>query len=134
MSGTSGAAAIGQAVDWGFAATVGAKLARSAPPVTEYTRRQAISELAESSRAAEPPVRDVTRLTTQGPVPDARIVDRPEWIKAATESMRVMTGGATSPKGFLTGRVTGAQTGAVLAFVSSELDRTRRSSSSMTVA
>lgn len=119
MSGTSGAAAIGQAVDWGFAATVGAKLARSAPPVTEYTRRQAISQLAESSQAAEPPVRDVTRLATPGPVPDALIVDRPEWIKAATESMRVMTGGAASPKGFLTGRVTGAQTGAVLAFVSS---------------
>jgi coenzyme F420 biosynthesis associated uncharacterized protein len=119
MSGTSGAAAIGQAVDWGFAATVGAKLARSAPPVTEYTRRQALSQLAESSRAAEPPVRDVTRLTAKGPVPDARIVDRPEWIKAATESMRVMTGGAAGPKGNLTGRVTGAQTGAVLAFVSS---------------
>lgn len=119
MSATSGAAAIGQAVDWGFAATVGAKLVRSAPPVTEYTRRQAISQLAECSRAAEPPVRDVTRLTTQGAVPDARIVDRPEWIKAATESMRVMTGGASGPKGLLTGRVTGAQTGAVLAFVSS---------------
>ena len=26
-------------------------------------------------------------------MPDARIVDRPEWIRAATESMRVMTGG-----------------------------------------
>jgi coenzyme F420 biosynthesis associated uncharacterized protein len=114
---------IGQAVDWGFAATVGARLARSAPPVTDYTRAQAISELAEASKAAEPPVRDVTRLSTSGAVPDARIVDRPEWIKAATESMRVMTGGPTdrkeSPKGTLTGRVTGAQTGAVLAFVSS---------------
>lgn len=111
--------AIGQAVDWEFAATVGGRLARSAPPVTEYTRRQAISELAEASKAAEPPVRDVTHLTTEGAVPDARIVDRPEWIRAATESMRVMTGGAKTPKGFLTGRVTGAQTGAVLSFVSS---------------
>ncbi|WP_199254339.1 zinc-dependent metalloprotease [Mycolicibacterium mengxianglii] len=119
MSSGTGAAAIGQAVDWEFAATVGAKLARATPPVTEYTRSQAMAELAESSRAAEPPVRDVTRLTTSGPVPDARIVDRREWIRAATESMRVMTGGAATPKGFLTGRVTGAQTGAVLAFVSS---------------
>ncbi|AQA02669.1 hydrolase [Mycobacterium sp. MS1601] len=115
MSGSS----IGAAVDWGFAATVGAKLARSAPPATEYTRHQAISQLAESSKAAEPPVRDVTRLHTDGTVPEARIVDRPEWIKAATESMRAMTGGAATPKGVLTGRVTGAQTGAVLAFVSS---------------
>lgn len=111
--------AIGQAVDWGFAATVGGRLARSAPPVTEYTRKQAISELAASSKAAEPPVRDVTRLSTQGRIPDARIIDRPEWIKAATESMRAMTGGTDRPKSFLTGRVAGAQTGAVLAFVSS---------------
>ncbi|MGB3484573.1 MAG: zinc-dependent metalloprotease [Mycobacterium sp.] len=120
MSPAAGDPAIGQAVDWGFAATVGAKLARSAAPVTEYTRNQAIAELAASSRAAEPPVRDVTGLSADGPVPDARIVDRPEWIEAATESMRAMTGGSDStPPGFLTGRVTGAQTGAVLAFVSS---------------
>ena len=119
MTIDNSSSAIGHAVDWGFAATVGARLARPAAPATEYTRRQAISELAASSRAAEPPVRDVTRLITEGPVPDARIVDRPEWIQAATESMRVMTGGADTPKRFLTGRVTGAQTGAVLAFVSS---------------
>ncbi len=110
---------IGAAVDWGFAASIGAKLARSAAPVTEYTRQQAISQLAESARAAEPPVREVTRLITEGAVPEARIVDRPAWIRAATESMRAMTGGAATPKGVLTGRVTGAQTGAVLAFVSS---------------
>jgi coenzyme F420 biosynthesis associated uncharacterized protein len=33
--------------------------------------------------------------------------------------MRVMTGGSQSPRGFITGRITGAQTGAVLAFISS---------------
>ncbi len=114
---------VGNAVDWQFAASVGARLARPAPPVSDYTRAQAIDELAAASRAAEPPVRDVTRLDTEGPVPDARIVDRPEWIRAASESMRVMTGGESdgpsAKLGFLTGRVTGAQTGAVLAFVSS---------------
>jgi coenzyme F420 biosynthesis associated uncharacterized protein len=46
-------------------------------------------------------------------------VDRPEWIRAAAESMRAMTNGTEKPRGFLTGRLTGAQTGAVLAFVSS---------------
>ncbi|MGH3562502.1 MAG: zinc-dependent metalloprotease, partial [Mycobacterium sp.] len=38
---------------------------------------------------------------------------------AAAESMRVMTGGTDQPSGFFTGRVTGAQTGALLAFVAS---------------
>ncbi len=122
----SGGLDVAGAVDWKFAADIGGRLARPAPPATEYTRNQAIDELALSSRAAEPPVRDVTRLHTNGPVPEARIVDRPDWIRAATESMRVMTGGAggaakaeVKPKGVLTSRVTGAQTGAVLAFVSS---------------
>ncbi|WP_322860739.1 zinc-dependent metalloprotease [Mycobacterium europaeum] len=110
---------LGTAVDWGFAATVGKRLARPGPPSSEYTRRQVIDELTRSAAKAEPPVREVTGLVTKGAVPAARIVDRPEWIAAAAESMRVMMNGAEKPRGFLTGRVTGAQTGAVLAFVSS---------------
>ncbi len=111
---------VGRTVDWTFAATVGTKLVRPAPPVTEYTRRQAIEQLAESARSAELPVRDVTLLNEGAPVAEAHIVDRSEWVRAATESMRIMTGGATGQSsGVLTGRITGAQTGAVLAFVSS---------------
>jgi coenzyme F420 biosynthesis associated uncharacterized protein len=110
---------VGRAVDWRFAATVGERLARPAPPSSEYTRRQAIDDLARAAKAAEPPVRDVTGLDTKGVVPEARIVDRRQWIRAAAESMRVMTGGTDRPRGFISGRLTGAQTGAVLAFVSS---------------
>lgn len=115
----------GRAVDWDFAATVGAKLARQAPASTDYTRNQVIEQLSESSKAAELPVREVTGLIEGAEVPEARVVDRPEWIRAATRSMRVMTTGAqsgdesdTQKPGFITGRVTGAQTGAVLAFIS----------------
>ncbi len=110
---------VGQAVDWRVAATVGEWLARPPPACTEYTRRQAIGDLASAAKAAEPPVRDVTGLDTGDVVPEARIIDRPQWIRAAAESMREMTGGTDKPRGFLTGRVTGAQTGAVLAFVAS---------------
>lgn len=110
---------LGTAVDWQFAATVGRRLARPGPPATDYTRRQAIDELASASAKAEPLVRDVTGLVAGGAVPAARIVDRPDWVAAAAESMRVMMNGAEQPRGFFTGRVTGAQTGAVLAYVSS---------------
>lgn len=110
---------LGTTVDWQFAATVGRRLARPGPPSSDYTRGQVIDELAGASVKAEPLVRDVTGLVTNGPVPAARIVDRPEWIAAATESMRVMMNGSDKPRGFFTGRVTGAQTGAVLAYVSS---------------
>jgi coenzyme F420 biosynthesis associated uncharacterized protein len=111
---------VGRTVDWGFAATIGTKLVRPAPPVTDYTRRQAIEQLSESSRSAELPVREVTGLSEGAAVAEARIIDRGEWVRAATESMRVMTGGDEGKSsGFITGRVTGAQTGAVLAFISS---------------
>lgn len=110
---------LGTAVDWQFAATVGRRLARPGPPSSDYTRHKVIDELVDAAANAEPLVRDVTGLVTNGAVPAARIVDRPEWIAAAAESMRVMMNGAEKPRGFFTGRVTGAQTGAVLAYVSS---------------
>lgn len=110
---------LGTAVDWQFAATVGRRLARPGPASSDYTRRKVIDELVDAAANAEPLVRDVTGLITNGAVPAARIVDRPEWIAAAAESMRVMMNGAEKPRGFFTGRVTGAQTGAVLAYVSS---------------
>ncbi|MDC8972199.1 zinc-dependent metalloprotease [Mycobacterium marinum] len=110
---------LGNTVDWQFAATVGERLARPGPPSSDYTRRQAVDELMRAAEQAEPPVRDVTGLITTGDVPAARVVDRPEWIRAAAESMRAMTNGAERPRGLLTGRITGAQTGAVLAFVAS---------------
>ncbi|MGX9788447.1 zinc-dependent metalloprotease [Mycobacterium sp. MMS18-G62] len=112
---------VGRAVDWQFAADVGSKLARPGPAATDYTRRQVIDQLTEASRSAELPVREVTGLNEGGVIPEARIVDRVEWIRAATKSMRIMTGGDkdTAKPHFITGRITGAQTGAVLAFISS---------------
>lgn len=110
---------VGRAVDWGFAATVGGWLVRPAPPMTDYTRRQVIGDLHRSARAAEPLVREVTGLGADGPVPEARVIDRPQWIAAAADSMRVMTGGTEKPVGFFSGRLAGAQTGALLALVSS---------------
>ncbi len=110
---------VGRTVDWGFAATVGQRLARPGPPSTNYTRDQVVDQLAAAAKAAEPPVREVTGLQTNSAVPDARIVDRPGWIRAAAESMRVMTGGTDKPRSVISGRLTGAQTGAMLAFVAS---------------
>ena len=113
---------VGRTVDWEFAATVGAKLARPGPAATDYTHRQAIEQLTEAARNSELPVREVTGLIESGEIPEARIVDRADWIRAATKSMRVMTGGSQkddeAKPGFISGRITGAQTGAVLAFIS----------------
>ncbi|WP_431238541.1 zinc-dependent metalloprotease [Mycolicibacterium aichiense] len=110
---------VGRAVDWAFAGNVGAWLARPGPAATDYTRSQAVDELSVAARKAEGPVREVTRMGGDAPVAEARIVDRQGWIRAASDSMRVMTGGTETPSNPVTGRVTGAQTGAVLAFISS---------------
>ena len=113
----------GGQLDWRLAGTVGATLARPGPPTTDYTRRQVIGDLAAASRRAELPVREVTGLSTPGSAPgsapEARIVDRREWIRAAAESVGVMSGGSAGPGGAISGRLAGAQAGAVLAFVSS---------------
>ncbi|MBI5338836.1 MAG: zinc-dependent metalloprotease [Mycolicibacterium rufum] len=112
---------VGNAVDWNLAASFGGKLARPEPPATDYTRTQAVTQLAESARAAEIPVREVTGLAEGEGIPEARVVNRPDWIRAAAHSMRVMTGGgdaAAKPRA-VSGRIAGVQTGAVLAFVSS---------------
>ena len=119
-----GTSTVGRTVDWKFAATVGGKLVRPATPTTDYTRRQVIEELSDSARRAEMPVREVTGLNEGSDITEARVIDRREWVCAATESMRIMTGGDAQGEdgksaGLLTRRFTGAQTGAVLAFVSS---------------
>jgi coenzyme F420 biosynthesis associated uncharacterized protein len=122
MSPAESGLAVGRAVDWDLAAALGGKLARPEPAATEYTRRQIVEQLAEASRASEIPVREVTGLIEGGEIPEARIVNRPEWIRAAAHSMRAMTGGGdgsdAKPRA-ISGRIAGAQTAAVLAFVSS---------------
>lgn len=116
---------VGRAIDWELAAALGGKLARPEPPATDYTRRQVAEQLTDSARASEIPVREVTGLIEGGEIPEARILDRPQWIRAATQSMKVMTGGSPDGEGgdakprMITGRIAGAQTAAVLAFVSS---------------
>lgn len=118
----------GRAVDWGTAAELGARLARPGPPISDYTRTQVITELADASRRAEPLVREASALNAPGPVPEAGIVDRPDWIRAAAGGMAVLLGGEQDGQGpgrvaglatAAVGRVAGLQTGAVLAYLSS---------------
>ncbi|MFT3901177.1 MAG: zinc-dependent metalloprotease [Gordonia sp. (in: high G+C Gram-positive bacteria)] len=73
-----------------MAAGIGRRLARGGPAMTEYTRNQVYTELADASRRAEGPVREVTGLADGLAVPAARVVDRPQWISAAADSMSSM--------------------------------------------
>jgi coenzyme F420 biosynthesis associated uncharacterized protein len=110
------------AVDWRLAARTGAALVPSGPRTSRYSAEQVVSELADASVRAEAPVREVTGLLDDQPVPQARIVDRPGWIGAAADSMAQLTGtGLDEGRGMLTGKPAGVQAGAMLAFLSTAI-------------
>lgn len=121
---------IGSKIDWDLAAGVGKRLARPGPRMTRYTRDQAYAEIADAALRAEGPVREVTGLADGLRVPTARILDRTEWVDAASVSMHSMLGGGgdsavDDDAGRVTrfidgaaGKVSGLQAGGLLAFLS----------------
>ncbi|WP_433600806.1 zinc-dependent metalloprotease [Nocardia sp. CA-135953] len=110
------------AVDWRLAARTGAALVPSGPRTSRYSAEQVVSELSEASVRAEGPVREVTGLLDDQPVPSALVVDRPGWINAAADSMAQLTGtGQASDQGLLAGKPAGVQAGAMLAFLSTAI-------------
>jgi coenzyme F420 biosynthesis associated uncharacterized protein len=116
-SGLSGA------VDWRLAARTGAALVPSGPRTSRFSAEQVVVELADASVRAEGPVREVSGLLDDQPVPAARIVDRPGWIDAAADSMASLTGTGldTAERGLLAGKPAGVQAGAMLAFLSTAI-------------
>lgn len=121
---------IGSKIDRDLAAGVGKRLARPGPRMTRYTRDQAYAEIADAALRAEGPVREVTGLADGLRVPTARILDRTEWVDAASVSMHSMLGGGgdsavDDDAGRVTrfidgaaGKVSGLQAGGLLAFLS----------------
>lgn len=110
-------------VDWRLAARTGAGLVPSGPRTSRYSAEQVVRELAEASLRAEGPVREVTGLLDDRPVPAARIVDRPGWIRAAADSMAQLTDGpdAEGTASRWAGKPAGVQAGAMLALLSTAI-------------
>lgn len=111
----------GGAVDWRLAARTGGLLVPSGPRVSREAAEQIVVELASASVRAEGPVREVSGLLDDRPVPEARIVDRPGWIAAAADSMSVLTGIEPTASGKLVGKPAGVQLGTMLAFLSTAI-------------
>ncbi|EOM78277.1 hydrolase [Rhodococcus rhodnii] len=119
-SATRGENALAGAVDWGLADRVGRRLARPGPAMSQYTRDAVHRELATAAERAEGPVRDVTALADDRPVPAARVLERADWIGEATQSMSRLTGGGDT-SGLVAGKPAGLQMGAALAYLSSAI-------------
>jgi coenzyme F420 biosynthesis associated uncharacterized protein len=125
----------GQLVDWDLAVSTGTRLARPGPAVTLAEARAAVRDLRRHALAAQEHVRAHTGLVAADAGPGSvAVIDRPGWIQANADGFRAIleplvdkleqrrrqspAGGVTHAVG---ARVTGVETGAVLAFLSGKV-------------
>jgi coenzyme F420 biosynthesis associated uncharacterized protein len=132
-------------IDWNVAVQTGTRLVRSGPQVSPDEARQVVAELRDLSRVAQGHVRDFTGMDGGLDPSPAKVVDRPGWIRANVDGFRVVLeplmeqlqerrgGGMLGGFGGLGGvaggavvqavgsRVTGAQVGAILAYMASRV-------------
>ena len=121
-------------VDWEFAKTTGRTFVPAGPTVTRAEAEAEVSAIRTAARVAREPVAETARMQTPPEAPDAMVVDRATWISVNADSMSAMLdptfdamiakrGG--NPPGATAvafgGKVTGAEAGALLAFMASKV-------------
>ena len=123
-------------IDWDVAIATGTRWARPGPQVSLAEARRTVSELRDLAGAVQQPVYEVTGMsaTGDGSLGRVAVVDRPGWIRANVDGFRVVleplvdqlrdrapgarSGGVVTAVG---SRVTGFQTGLILAYLSSRV-------------
>ncbi len=120
-------------VDWEFAKTTGRTLVPAGPVVSPAEARAEVEAIREAAREARQPVADTARMQTPPDAPDALVVDRATWIAVNADSMAALLDPAVDaivskrnvtpgPAAQAVGsKVTGAEAGALLAFMSSKV-------------
>ena len=120
-------------VDWEFAKTTGRTLVPAGPVVSPAEARAEVEAIREAAREARQPVADTARMQTPTDAPDALVVDRATWIAVNADSMAALLDPAVDaivskrnvtpgPAAQAVGsKVTGAEAGALLAFMSSKV-------------
>jgi coenzyme F420 biosynthesis associated uncharacterized protein len=122
-------------IDWDTAISTGVRFARQGPQVSLTDARAVVAELRGLTTVVQQPVREVTGLTSQGSVGPVAVVDRPGWIRANVSGFQVVLeplaeklaerGNPVPLAGPLINsvgaRMTGAQAGLILAYLSSRV-------------
>lgn len=114
-------------IDWNVARSTARRLMRPGPELSGAEVEDVVAELREASRIAEGPVREFTGLVPTYPTP-VLVVDRPRWADANLASFEVLlrpldaklTAEGKMPTGLpraVGSRVTGAEFGAIVAFL-----------------
>ncbi len=112
-------------VDWALAQATGVRTAPSGPHISPVQAAHTVSALAQSAAAARAPVADITRLSVAETDP-AVIVDRPEWVRSNTQSLRSVLAVAPHPASpstvhNLTSKANAIQLGLVLGWMSGKV-------------
>ena len=120
-------------VDWEFAKTTGRALVSAGPTLSRDEAEAEVEAIRSAARAAREPVAATAEMQTPDGAPDALVVDRATWIGLNTDSMgamldpafeRIMAGREQQPNAAVQAigsKVTGAEAGALLAFMASKV-------------
>ena len=123
----------GSFIDWEFARVTAARLAGPGPKVTAGEAAAIVADLRRAAEASHDPVAATSRLHSPAGSAPVLVVDRAGWASANVGSMRElldpvvakMTAGMpsqpTPAMASMGGKVTGAETGALLAFMASKV-------------
>jgi coenzyme F420 biosynthesis associated uncharacterized protein len=123
----------GSLVDWEFARATAARLASPGPKVTAGEAAGIVLGLRRAAQEAHDPVAETSRLTSPAGSAPVLVVDRGGWASANIGSMRALidpvmakmaAGMPAQPSAGMAsmdGKVAGAATGAMLAFLSSKV-------------
>jgi len=119
-------------VDWDLAVTTGTRLVRPGPTIPRSEARAAVADLRRYAQQAQGHVRGYTGLVAPTDGSSVAVIDRPGWIRANAAGFRTVLDpviaklnerkGPPSPLTAAVGaRVTGAQTGSLLAFLATKV-------------
>ena len=119
-------------VDWDLAVSTGTRLVRPGPTVSAAEATAAVAELRRHAEHAQVHVRSYTGLIAETTGASVVVIDRPAWIRANATGFRTILEplihklqerkGPSSPTSAAIGaRVTGVQTGSLLAFLATKV-------------
>ncbi|MGZ4591735.1 MAG: zinc-dependent metalloprotease [Actinomycetes bacterium] len=118
-------------VDWDLAVATGTKLVKPGPQITAAEAREAVAQLRDFAAQAHEHVAGYTGLDASTEGASVAVIDRPGWIQANASGFRTVldplvekiqsTRPATPVATAVGARVTGVQTGSLLAFLATKV-------------
>ena len=123
-------------VDWAFAKATGRRMVAAGPKATPAQADEIVSALRSAAERSRGPVAETARMHSPAGSSPVLVVDRPGWIDANVDSLQSMLEPvlaamvakrktpAQPPSSLVLevgGKVTGAETGALLSFLSSKI-------------